>query len=140
MKLLIFVNAPNNVLSTMEVNAQLVRQINTSILLKDIAFHVPMGKCTTTKQNLVNVLPINKLLIRDVHVHQINLFTQRVNNASSVCIPISLMFWQWSAKHVLMGIGLKSLLEVVSESSVQETLFTVTILKHVHVQIKCLTS
>lgn len=75
----------------MEVNAQLVKQINILILLKDIVFHVQMEKYTTIKPNLVNVFPINKSSIKDAHVHQINHFIQKINNVFSVYIPISLM-------------------------------------------------
>lgn len=74
----------------MEVNAQLVSQTNILILLKDIVFPALMKKYTTIKQNLVNVHQINKSSIKDVRVHQINLFIQKINNVFSVCIPISL--------------------------------------------------
>lgn len=45
----------------MVVNVQHVKQINITILIKDIVFLVLMEKYTTIKLNLVNVLQINKL-------------------------------------------------------------------------------
>lgn len=75
----------------MVANVHHVKQINITILLKDIVFLVLMEKYTTIKLNLVNVLQINKLSIKDVHVLQINPFILKIRNAFSVRILIFIM-------------------------------------------------
>lgn len=75
----------------MVANVHHVKQINITILLKDIVFLVLMEKYTTIKLNLVNVLQINKLSIKDVHVLQINPFILKIRNAFSVRILIFTM-------------------------------------------------
>lgn len=109
---LIFANVPNNDHYITEVSVRHVSQISILISPKGIVLHVQMEKYTTIKPNLVNAHQISKLFIKDVHVHLINLFIQKISNAFSVCILISTIFWQWNVNPVLMDIGIKSVLEV----------------------------
>lgn len=135
---LIFANVPNNDHYTTEVSVRHVSKISISISPKGIVLHVQMEKYTTIKPSLVNAHQISKLFIKDVHVHLINLFIQKISHAFSVYILISTILLQWNVKHVLMGTGIKSVLEVAKKSFAQEIWFTTIIIKYVHVQISSL--
>jgi len=90
-KLLIYANVHLINHSIMEVNAQLVKIINSMISIKDIASHVLKANYLIQNLNHVNVHKDNLLSKIDVLVHPIDHFIQKINNVLTVIILIFLI-------------------------------------------------